>query len=263
MVRSHLEPWLAERSGGRRPRDRDAQGGLPARVGGRGAHRAGLRGVRPRVASPSSPARATSGCAPRPRGRRPSAAERLDSHDRPPARAGRRRGLLRARGGHPGERRRASCCARPERRSPPPNRAPAAFWLGADHAGAGEQRLLPGRRGDLHQRLKTRLLGVPPALLREHGAVSEPVARTMAEGARRALGSDYGDRHHRRRRSRRRQRGQAGGDRPHRRLAGPAGAARAPQGPLPGRPRAGALAVGPLALEMLRRMLLGIHPSAR
>ena len=41
-------------------------------------------------------------------------------------------------------------------------------------------------------RLKTRLLGVPPALLREHGAVSEPVARAMAEGARRTLGSDYG-----------------------------------------------------------------------
>lgn len=30
--------------------------------------------------------------------------------------------------------------------------------------------------------LKTELLGVDPALLREHGAVSEPVARAMAEG---------------------------------------------------------------------------------
>jgi PncC family amidohydrolase len=31
--------------------------------------------------------------------------------------------------------------------------------------------------------LKRDLLGVPAALLEEHGAVSEPVARTMAEGA--------------------------------------------------------------------------------
>ena len=30
---------------------------------------------------------------------------------------------------------------------------------------------------------KTELLGVPAALIAEHGAVSEPVARTMAEGA--------------------------------------------------------------------------------
>jgi nicotinamide-nucleotide amidase len=39
--------------------------------------------------------------------------------------------------------------------------------------------------------VKTALLGVPAALLAEHGAVSEPVARAMAEGARRALGSDW------------------------------------------------------------------------
>ncbi len=32
---------------------------------------------------------------------------------------------------------------------------------------------------------KTRLLGVPEAALQAHGAVSEPVARAMAEGARR------------------------------------------------------------------------------
>ena len=30
---------------------------------------------------------------------------------------------------------------------------------------------------------KTELLGIPPALIAEHGAVSEPVARAMAEGA--------------------------------------------------------------------------------
>ena len=32
--------------------------------------------------------------------------------------------------------------------------------------------------------LKIALLGVPPALLAQHGAVSDPVARAMAEGAR-------------------------------------------------------------------------------
>jgi nicotinamide-nucleotide amidase len=40
--------------------------------------------------------------------------------------------------------------------------------------------------------LKVRLVGVPPEILAEHGAVSEPVARAMAEGVRRTLGSDYG-----------------------------------------------------------------------
>jgi len=40
--------------------------------------------------------------------------------------------------------------------------------------------------------LKTRLVGVPAELIAAHGAVSEPVARAMASGVRRALGSDYG-----------------------------------------------------------------------
>jgi nicotinamide-nucleotide amidase len=39
---------------------------------------------------------------------------------------------------------------------------------------------------------KERLLGVPHALIAEHGAVSEAVAREMAEGARRVSGADYG-----------------------------------------------------------------------
>ena len=39
--------------------------------------------------------------------------------------------------------------------------------------------------------MKTTLLGVPPALLAEHTAVSEPVAKAMAEGARERTGSDY------------------------------------------------------------------------
>jgi nicotinamide-nucleotide amidase len=37
---------------------------------------------------------------------------------------------------------------------------------------------------------KTKLLGVSEALLREHGAVSEPVARAMAEGILESLGAD-------------------------------------------------------------------------
>lgn len=40
--------------------------------------------------------------------------------------------------------------------------------------------------------LKSQLLGIPAALIAEHGAVSEPVARAMAENVRRTLGSDYG-----------------------------------------------------------------------
>ncbi len=40
--------------------------------------------------------------------------------------------------------------------------------------------------------LKQRLLGVAEATLREHGAVSEPVARALAEGACRVLGADFG-----------------------------------------------------------------------
>jgi competence/damage-inducible protein CinA-like protein len=40
--------------------------------------------------------------------------------------------------------------------------------------------------------LKTQLVGVPAAMIAEHGAVSEPVARAMAEGVRRSLGSDWG-----------------------------------------------------------------------
>lgn len=39
---------------------------------------------------------------------------------------------------------------------------------------------------------KASLLGVPEAMLEEHGAVSEPVIRAMAEGVRTRFGSDFG-----------------------------------------------------------------------
>lgn len=39
--------------------------------------------------------------------------------------------------------------------------------------------------------MKTRLLGVPAELIAEHSAVSEPVAKAMAEGAKARTGSDY------------------------------------------------------------------------
>ena len=39
-------------------------------------------------------------------------------------------------------------------------------------------------------RIKREALGVPAALIREHGAVSEPVVRAMAEGAARVLGTE-------------------------------------------------------------------------
>ena len=40
--------------------------------------------------------------------------------------------------------------------------------------------------------VKANVLGVPQALLDEHGAVSEPVACAMAEGVRAVTGADYG-----------------------------------------------------------------------
>lgn len=39
---------------------------------------------------------------------------------------------------------------------------------------------------------KARLLGVPESALATHGAVSEPVARAMAEGVRDRFGADWG-----------------------------------------------------------------------
>ncbi len=56
----------------------------------------------------------------------------------------------------------------------------------------GSSGWFPGGVVSYSNDLKRRLLGVPEELLAAHGAVSEPVARAMAEGAREHLGGDYG-----------------------------------------------------------------------
>ncbi|HEX9945204.1 MAG TPA: competence/damage-inducible protein A [Thermoanaerobaculia bacterium] len=57
---------------------------------------------------------------------------------------------------------------------------------------AGSSDYFLGAAVTYSNELKTKLVGVPPEMLTGHGAVSEPVARAMAEGARRALGSHWG-----------------------------------------------------------------------
>lgn len=56
---------------------------------------------------------------------------------------------------------------------------------------AGSSAFFLGGVVSYSNELKHRLLGVPLALIDEHGAVSEEVARAMASGARRRLGGDY------------------------------------------------------------------------
>lgn len=56
---------------------------------------------------------------------------------------------------------------------------------------AGRFGLLPLRRGFVQQRVETDRIGVDPDTLTRYGAVSEQVARQMAEGARRISGADY------------------------------------------------------------------------
>ncbi len=57
---------------------------------------------------------------------------------------------------------------------------------------AGATRYFPGGVVSYADAEKIRLLDVESALLEEHGAVSEPVARQMATGARRRFGTDLG-----------------------------------------------------------------------
>jgi len=57
---------------------------------------------------------------------------------------------------------------------------------------AGASRIFMGGVVSYTNFVKANVLGVPQALLDEYGAVSEPVARAMAEGVRRITGADYG-----------------------------------------------------------------------
>ncbi|PYQ57899.1 MAG: competence/damage-inducible protein A [Acidobacteria bacterium] len=57
---------------------------------------------------------------------------------------------------------------------------------------AGSSDYFLGAAVTYSNELKTRLVGVPAEMIAEHGAVSEAVARAMAEGVRRTLGSDWG-----------------------------------------------------------------------
>jgi nicotinamide-nucleotide amidase len=57
---------------------------------------------------------------------------------------------------------------------------------------AGSSDYFLGAAVTYSNELKTRLVGVPAEMIAEHGAVSEPVARAMAEGVRRILRSDWG-----------------------------------------------------------------------
>ena len=56
---------------------------------------------------------------------------------------------------------------------------------------AGVSAVFKGGVVSYWSEVKAGVLGVPQALLDEYGAVSEPVARAMAEGARRLMGADY------------------------------------------------------------------------
>ena len=57
---------------------------------------------------------------------------------------------------------------------------------------AGASQIFMGGVVSYTNFVKANVLGVPQALLDEHGAVSEPVARAMAEGVRRITGADCG-----------------------------------------------------------------------
>ena len=70
------------------------------------------------------------------------------------------------------------------------NRAPAAAWPPVDECARRLGRLAGGV-GNYSNDAKQKLLGVQAETLDRHGAVSEPVARGMAEGARRQTGADY------------------------------------------------------------------------
>jgi nicotinamide-nucleotide amidase len=57
---------------------------------------------------------------------------------------------------------------------------------------AGSSRYYRGGFVVYANEVKTKVLGVPAAEIERHGAVSEPVARVMADGVARTLETDYG-----------------------------------------------------------------------
>jgi len=61
---------------------------------------------------------------------------------------------------------------------------------GALTAISGSSKCYAGGVVSYSNNLKMNLLGVPKEMLKTHGAVSEPVAKTMASGAREKLGVD-------------------------------------------------------------------------
>lgn len=56
----------------------------------------------------------------------------------------------------------------------------------------GASRVVLGGVVSYATQVKIQVLGVPAELVAEHGVVSEPCARAMAQGVRRALGADVG-----------------------------------------------------------------------
>lgn len=56
---------------------------------------------------------------------------------------------------------------------------------------AGASRVLQGGIVAYRDDVKTDVLAVPVGLIRTHGAVSQPVAEAMAQGARSRFGADY------------------------------------------------------------------------
>ena len=57
---------------------------------------------------------------------------------------------------------------------------------------AGSSAFFVGGIEPYHNAPKIAVLGIPEALLQQHGAVSRPAARAMAEGARRLFNADIG-----------------------------------------------------------------------
>ena len=108
----------------------------------------------------------------------------------------------------------ATCCASAAGGSRRPSRAPAACVASrlTDVAGSSDYV----ERGVVCYSNRAKIRGTRacrPTLIAAHGAVSEPVALAMADGARQRAGRRHRGGHHRDRRSGRRQRAEAGRDR--------------------------------------------------